>query len=152
MALAASMHNNSGLRARIPAGPITYGALYQALPFDNVIASIDISGQTILDILERTVAGRRGNMVVAGMTYEFDYGKPSGSRLLKATIGGKPVDPARVYRVNTIDYLATGGDGQTAFLQSKIVTLGDRVADVVAAYIKSHSPVNPKVEGRIVSR
>ncbi len=148
----ASMHNNSGLRARIPAGPITYGALYQALPFDNVIASIDISGQALLEILERTVAGRRGNMVVAGMRYEFDYGKPTGSRLLLATIGGKPIDPKRVYRINTIDYLATGGDGQTAFTQGKIVTLGDRVADVVAAYIKTHSPVNPKVEGRIVSR
>jgi 5'-nucleotidase/UDP-sugar diphosphatase len=148
----ASMHNNSGLRARIPAGPITYGQLYQALPFENVIASIDIKGDAILAILERTVAGRRGNMVVAGMTYAFDYGKPVGSRLLSATIGGKPIDPARVYRINTIDYLATGGDGQTTFTQSKIVTLGDRVADVVAEYIKSHSPVDPKVEGRIVAK
>ncbi|MDP3045866.1 MAG: 5'-nucleotidase C-terminal domain-containing protein, partial [Chloroflexota bacterium] len=148
----ASMHNNSGLRARIPAGPITYGQLYQALPFDNVIAAIDIKGDAILAILERTVAGRRGNMVVAGMTYEFDYGKAPGSRLLSATIGGKPIDPARVYRINTIDYLATGGDGQTTFTQGKIVTLGDRVADVVADYIKTHSPVNPKVEGRIVAK
>jgi 5'-nucleotidase/UDP-sugar diphosphatase len=148
----ASMHNNSGLRARIPAGPITYGQLYQALPFENVIASIDIKGDAILAILERTVAGRRGNMVVAGMTYEFDYGKAPGSRLLSATIGGKPIDPARVYRINTIDYLATGGDGQTTFTQGKIVTLGDRVADVVAGYIKSNSPVNPKVEGRIVAK
>jgi 5'-nucleotidase / UDP-sugar diphosphatase len=148
----ASMHNNSGLRANIPAGPITYGQLYQALPFDNVIASIDIKGDAILAILERTVAGRRGNMVVAGMTYTFDYGKPAGSRLLSATIGGKPIDPARVYRINTIDYLATGGDGQTTFTQGKIITLGDRVADVVAEYIKTHSPVNPKVEGRIVAR
>ena len=148
----ASMHNNSGLRARIPAGPITYGQLYQALPFDNVVTAIDISGQALLEILERTVAGRRGNMVVAGMTYEFDYGKPAGARLLGATIGGKPIDPKRIYRINTIDYLATGGDGQTAFTQGKIVSMGDRVADVVAEYIKTHSPVNPKVEGRIVSK
>ena len=77
---------------------------------------------------------------------------PPAAGLLGATIGGKPIDPKRVYRINTIDYLATGGDGQTAFTQGKIVSLGDRVADVVAEYIKTHSPVNPKVEGRIVSK
>jgi 2',3'-cyclic-nucleotide 2'-phosphodiesterase (5'-nucleotidase family) len=146
----ASMHNNSGLRARIPAGPITYGQLYQVLPFDNTIATMELTGEQIWAILERTVSGRRGNLVVAGMTYRFDYSKPAGNRLLEVTIGGKPLDVKRTYRINTIDYLATGGDGQTTFTQGKIITYGDPVVDVVAQYIKNNSPVNPKAENRIV--
>ena len=50
-------------------------------------------------------------MQVAGLTFRFSSAKPPGQRVLEATVGGEPLDPARVYRVVTIDYLAGGGDG-----------------------------------------
>lgn len=148
----AAMHNNSGLRARLPAGNITFGQLYEVLPFDNTLVSIDLTGEQILAILERTVSGRRGNLVVSGMTYQYDWSKPAGSRIVAVTIGGKPLDPKKTYRIQTIDYLATGGDGQTTFTQGKIVAYGDPIVEIVAEYIKKHSPVNPKVEGRITGK
>jgi 2',3'-cyclic-nucleotide 2'-phosphodiesterase/3'-nucleotidase len=146
-----AMHNNAGLRARLPKGPISYGALFQALPFGNIMAALDLTGEQILAILEHTVAGRPGNMVVSGMTYSFDQSRPTGQRILKATIGGQPLDPKKVYRVQTIDYLASGGDGQATFTQGKNIVYGDQVIDVVAAYIKKNSPVNPQLEGRITA-
>ena len=147
-----AMHNNAGLRASLPKGPITYGALFQVLPFGNVLTAEDLTGSQILAILEKTVSGRPGNMVVSGMTYSFDQSKPVGSRILAATIAGKPLDPQRVYRVQTIDYLAGGGDGQNTFKEGRNLVYGDPVIDVVADYIRTHSPVNPAVEGRITSR
>jgi len=145
----AAMHNNAGLRARIPKGPINYGQIYAVLPFENVLAAIDLTGADLLKILERTVSGRRGNLVVAGMTYQYDWSKPAGSRIVSVTIGGKPLDPQKVYRIQTIDYLASGGDGQETFKNGKNIVFGESTADVVAEYIRQHSPVNPKVEGRI---
>jgi 2',3'-cyclic-nucleotide 2'-phosphodiesterase (5'-nucleotidase family) len=65
-------------------------------------------------------------------------------------IQGKPMEPGKVYRVQTIDYLSTGGDGQTPFKEGKNLIYGEPVIDVVAAYVTKNSPVNPKVEGRIV--
>ncbi len=147
-----SMHNNAGLRSRIAKGPITYGALFQVLPFGNVLAALDLSGEQVLAVIEKTVAGRPGNMVVAGMTYSFDQSRPIGQRVLQITIGGKPLDLKKVYRVQTIDYLASGGDGQNAFKDGKNVVYGDPCIDVVADYIQKHSPVNPKVEDRIVGK
>jgi 5'-nucleotidase len=148
----AAMHNNSGIRARIPKGPITYGMLYQVLPFDNVLCAIDLTGEQLMRILERTVAGRRGNLVVAGMTYQYDWTQPVGSRIVAVTIQGKPLDPMKTYRIQTIDYLCSGGDGQETFKEGRNPAFGDPVVDVVAEYIRTHSPVNPKVEGRITSR
>jgi 2',3'-cyclic-nucleotide 2'-phosphodiesterase (5'-nucleotidase family) len=122
------------------------------LPFDNVLEAVDLTGAQILQILEKAVSGRPGNMLVSGLTYEFDQSKPIGERILKVTVGGQPLDPDKVYRVQTIDYLASGGDGQTTFTEGKNPIYGDPTVDVVAEYIRTHSPLSPKVEGRIVGR
>jgi 5'-nucleotidase len=53
--------------------------------------------------------------------------------------------------VATIDYLLLGGDGHTGFAKGTNVIYGDVEVDVVAAYITAHSPVSPKVEGRLAS-
>jgi 2',3'-cyclic-nucleotide 2'-phosphodiesterase (5'-nucleotidase family) len=147
-----AMHNNAGVRSQINKGPINYGQLYLVLPFDNVLEAVDLTGAQIRLILEKAVSGRPGNMLVSGLTYEFDQSKPIGQRILKVTVGGQPLDPNKVYRVQTIDYLASGGDGQTTFTEGKNPVYGDPTVDVVAEYIRTHSPVSPKVEGRIVGK
>ena len=145
-----AMHNNAGIRTDIPKGPITYGKLYEMLPFDNVLTAMDLTGAQIKAILEIAASCPRVNTLIAGMSFAYDCSKPGGQRVSKMMIRGKPVEPDKVYRVQTIDYLATGGDGQTPFKEGKHLIYGEPVVDVVAAYVAKNSPVNPKVEGRIV--
>ncbi|MCX7838443.1 MAG: bifunctional metallophosphatase/5'-nucleotidase [Anaerolineae bacterium] len=145
-----AMHNNAGIRADIPKGPITYGQLYEMLPFDNVLVAMDLKGEHIKAVLEVAVSCPRVNTLVAGMSFTYDCSKPAGSRVSNILIRGKPIDLQKVYRVQTIDYLANGGDGQIAFREGTNLIYGDPVVDVVAAYVTKNSPVNPKVEGRIV--
>jgi 5'-nucleotidase/UDP-sugar diphosphatase len=147
-----AMHNNGGIRADLPEGPITFGQLYEVLPFDNQLVALDLTGAQVLRILEHSVAERGGNMQVAGMTFRFSMSEPVGQRILEATVGGQPLDPERIYRVVTIDYLATGGDGQEVFLGGTNVAYGDGEVWAVADYVRDHSPVDANVEGRIVQR
>jgi 2',3'-cyclic-nucleotide 2'-phosphodiesterase (5'-nucleotidase family) len=147
-----AMHNNGGIRASLPKGPITYGQLYAVLPFDNQLMALDLTGAQILRILEHSVAERAGAMQVAGLTFRFNMSKPVGQRVLEATAGGEPLDPERVYRVVTIDYIAAGGDGQETFLEGTNAAYGDTEVWAVAEYIRAHSPVHPRVEGRIQGR
>jgi 5'-nucleotidase/UDP-sugar diphosphatase len=145
-----AFHNNAGLRASLPKGPITFGQLYAVLPFDDELMAMDLSGAQVLEILEQSVAGRAGALQVAGLTFRFDPSKPGGQRVSEVTVGDQPLDPAAIYRVVTIDYLAAGGDGYDTFLDGENVAYGDPEVWVVAEYIREHSPVNPRVEGRIV--
>ncbi len=147
-----AIHNNAGLRANLPKGPITYGQLYQMLPFDNVLTAMDMTGDQIKRVLEVAVSCPRVNTLIAGMQFTYDCTAPSGQRITSITIQGKPYDPARVYRVQTIDYLAGGGDGQVAFREGTNLVYGDLVVDVVAAYVKAKSPLNIQVEGRMVEK
>jgi 2',3'-cyclic-nucleotide 2'-phosphodiesterase (5'-nucleotidase family) len=147
-----AFHNNGGIRADLPKGPINYGQIYAVLPFDNQLMAMDLTGKQILEILEHSVGQRLGRMQVAGLTFRFSGSKPPGSRVLEATVDGEPLDLQRTYRVVTLDYLASGGDGYDTFLEGTNVAYGDTEVWVVAEYIRTHSPVEPEVEGRIVQQ
>jgi 2',3'-cyclic-nucleotide 2'-phosphodiesterase (5'-nucleotidase family) len=146
-----AFYNMAGVRASLPAGTITYGQLYQVLPFTNVVMSLDMTGKQLHAVFE-AASGSAGRLHVGGASFAYHFENPAGQRLLEATVGGKPLDEARVYHVVTIDYLYGGGDGHTEFRDAANVIYGDIEVDAVSAYMTAHSPLDPKVEGRIVQR
>lgn len=146
-----SFYNMAGVRAPLPAGDISYGQLYQVLPFSNVVVNLDLTGKQLRAVFE-AASGSAGRLHVGGATYAYHFENPPGQRLLAATVGGQPLDDARVYHVATIDYLYGGGDGHTEFKDATNVIYGDIEVDAVAAYMTVHSPLDPKVEGRIQQR
>ncbi len=145
-----ALYNNAGIRIDIPAGAITYGQLYNVLPFDNVLTAMDLNGAHIKAILEQAASCPRVNILVAGMSFRYDCSQARNNRISNILLRGRPLELNRLYRVQTIDYLSTGGDGQTTFLEGTHLAYGDPAVDVVAAYVTKNSPLNLKVEGRIV--
>ena len=144
-----SFYNMAGVRAPLPAGDITYGQLYQVLPFTNVVVNLDMTGKQLRAVFE-AASGTAGRLHVGGARFTYHFENPAGSRLLSATVGGTPLDDARLYHVVTIDYLFGGGDGHTEFKDSTNLIYGDIEVDAVAAYMTAHSPLDPKIEGRIL--
>lgn len=146
-----AFYNMAGVRASLPAGQLTFGQLYQALPFSNTVVNVDLTGENLREIIDRAVCVT-GRLHMAGVvvSYRFDAGLPNCVKSI--TVGGAPLDAARTYHVATIDYLLLGGDGHTTFKRGANVVYGDVEVDVVAAYITSRSPVSPKVEGRLEQR
>jgi 5'-nucleotidase len=92
---------------------------------------------------------------VAGIKFSADLTKPVGSRVTEVLIGNvnsgyKLLDKAAVYRLVTNNFILGGGDGYTMFKNVHNVRGGDVPIDMATIeYLKTHSPVNPKVEGRI---
>lgn len=146
-----AFYNAAGIRSSLKAGPVTYGQLYQVLPFENSIVSVDLTGAQLKEVLE-DASGRAGRLQIGGGSWSYRFSNPGGDRVITATIAGAPLDLTRVYHVATIDYLLLGGDGHTWFGKGTNVTYGDIEVDAVAAYMTAHSPLDPKVEGRITQR
>jgi 2',3'-cyclic-nucleotide 2'-phosphodiesterase (5'-nucleotidase family) len=144
-----AFYNMAGVRAPLPAGQITYGQLYQVLPFTNVVMNLDMTGKQLRAVFE-AASGSAGRLHVGGATFTAHFESPTGQRLLSANVGGKPLDDARLYHIVTIDYLYGGGDGHTEFKDSTNPLFGDIEVDAVAAYMTAHSPLDPKVDGRIL--
>ena len=43
----ASFHNSGGVRSTIDQGPVTYGELYKAFPFDNELMIVEVTGSQL---------------------------------------------------------------------------------------------------------
>jgi len=142
-----SFYNFAGVRAPLAAGEVSYGKLYEVLPFTNVVVSLDMTGLQLRAVFEAAAGG--GRLHVGGARYSYRFEAPIGSRVRSVTVGGTPLDDTRLYHVVTIDYLYGGGDGHREFKDSTNLIYGDIEVDVVAAYMTAHSPLDPKVEGRI---
>jgi 5'-nucleotidase len=133
-----ALSNGGALRADLPAGELTYGQLFEAMPFDNRFALVTVSGKR----LKSMVAGnlRRPGSILSwsGLTAKA---RCAGDRLEVAIlVRGKPLDPGRSYTILTSDFLASGGDGLFAHVglapgdvQVTDTIVRDAVADVLRA-------------------
>lgn len=154
--------NGGGLRgdALYPAGSdLRRRDFFAENPFGNVGVLVEMTGAGLLAALENGVsnveakAGRFPQ--VSGLTFTYDPKAPAGGRVVEANVGGKPLDPAAVYRVATNDYLLRGGDGYASFPQAKVVidpSGAVLIATIVMEYVAAKGTIDPKVEGRIVAR
>lgn len=64
-----ALNNNSigGLRADLPGGPLTFGRLYDAFPFDNRLVRVRMSGDELERGIENALRrGRRGAFGISG--------------------------------------------------------------------------------------
>jgi 5'-nucleotidase / UDP-sugar diphosphatase len=168
----AALINGGSIRASILRGTIRAKDIYTALPFDNYVVAIKMTGKQLREALEHGVSGlteKAGRFPqVSGLTFTYSRTSPAGSRVRSVTVGGRPLEPAKEYTVATNDFLAAGGDGYRSFgealkagegyqeqggaLTSKNLTYnvpGTFLRDLVIGYIKGKRTIAPKVEGRI---
>jgi 5'-nucleotidase len=81
----------------------------------------------------------------SGFTYAVDLSQPEGSRVLDMRLNGRPIDPAASYRVVLNNYLASGGDGLSAFTAgTNVIDTGIIDLDALVAWIaKGQAPPEP---------
>ncbi len=155
-----AIQNGGGLRSSIGAGTITMGDVLSVLPFQNTLATFQITGTDIVSALENGVskieegAGRFPQ--VAGMRYVFDKTQPAGSRIVSVEVasadgGFAPIDPDALYTVATNNYMRNGGDGYDIFETNgrNAYDFGPGLEDVVAAYLRENQPYQPYTDGRV---
>lgn len=149
--------NGGTIRAGIPAGPVTVGAIYNVLPFDNWLISFALTGRELRAALEtgvsRVEVGDGGFPQVAGMRYVFDPRRPAGERIVSVEVGGAPLDESRTYVLATHDFLAAGGNGYTMFAGREPVynDSGRWLRDVLAEWWRRRGSIAPGVDGRIAA-
>jgi 5'-nucleotidase / UDP-sugar diphosphatase len=108
-----------------------------------------MTGAQIREVLEQGLSLERGLIQVSGLAASYDLGNPVGRRLSSVTIGGKPLDPARVYQAATNSFLAQGGDLYQTFLRTKQNDSGRALSDVLIEHFRKRGEVSPPKSGRL---
>ena len=143
--------NKGGIRTDLPGGVITSRDVFNVLPFDNTLGAVNVTGAFLKDLLEDKVAYGGSGLDISGGMVRVDRSRPPGERIVKFDIGGKPYDPDAKYRLVTTDYLLEGNSGMeklAALRDEAAVESGTYMRDAVIEYIQTHSPLEPKLDGR----
>lgn len=143
-----SVVNGGGIRSSIAAGDVTIKDVMTVLPFDNSIMVVEMSGASIAKMFDKVACKKRekGNFlhVSSGTKYTI-----KDQKAVNIVLAGAPIDPVKIYRVATSDFLVAGGDGFDEFKTGKAFDTGFVMRDAVIEYIKSKGVIDAKVEGRI---
>jgi 5'-nucleotidase len=134
----AAFMNPGGVRADLPAGPVTWGALFTIQPFGNSLVAMTLTGAQVKTLLEQQWAGQTSPRIlqVAGITYSWSASAPVGDRVRDVLLGGVPLDPAGSYRVVVNSFLASGGDNFLVLVQGTGRVGGAVDLDALIAYVE----------------
>ncbi|HTJ45317.1 MAG TPA: 5'-nucleotidase C-terminal domain-containing protein [Kofleriaceae bacterium] len=137
--------NGGGLRADLPQGPLTYGALFTAMPFDNHFAIVGMQGKHLRKLIAGNLHTSSGILAIAGVTVKATCKKG----VLEVALfdhKGKPIEDDRSLVVATNDFLASGGDGAIGRL-----ALPDGAVDLTDVIIRDAMAAELKKRGGSIS-
>jgi 2',3'-cyclic-nucleotide 2'-phosphodiesterase (5'-nucleotidase family) len=138
--------NMSGIRAPLPAGPLTVGDIYRIMPFENELVVVELRAADVLLLMQKMA--KDGGEGVSNVRLTLSNGV-----LDSLMIGGKSLDMNRTYRIATMDYLADGNGGMPAFCNAlKRTDTHLKVRDVYIRQIEKITAMGNKVIGSLDGR
>ncbi|SHI87039.1 LPXTG-motif cell wall anchor domain-containing protein [Clostridium amylolyticum] len=131
--------NGGGLRRGFEKGTITMGLMYELMPFDNTIVTLNIKGADLKRVIEHGIMAegfKPGQFY--GLKVYYDKDAKANSRIKGMTLlDGTPIEMDKYYKVVTNDFIVDKGD-QYDFTGAKdIVDTGKPIRDEMAALLKS---------------
>ncbi|WP_001740641.1 bifunctional UDP-sugar hydrolase/5'-nucleotidase UshA [Salmonella enterica] len=133
--------SGGGIRDSIEAGDITYKSVLKVQPFGNIVVYADMSGKEVIDYLTAVAQMKPDSGAypqLANVSFVAKEGK-----LTDLKIKGEPVDPAKTYRMATLSFNATGGDGYPRIDNKPgYVNTGFIDAEVLKEFIQQNSPLD----------
>jgi 5'-nucleotidase len=147
-----AMYNRGGVRASIPKGVITYGRIYEVVPFENSIIKVSLTKEQIYEIIRHGIDVRYGVMEVSGIKVSFNPRDAGNDKCISIrTESGEVLKEGKKYTVAVNDFIFKGGDGYTTFEKgTDVQNTHIQVRDSVVTHIKKLGTIEDVKVGRYV--
>ena len=126
-----AFYNSGGIRDTLRAGNLTYGNIFDILPFENTLVRFKMSGKDLIDLLNNMDNKK------TKLHYNDDLVCENGIWKIK----GNPIENDKYYNVATLDFLYYGGDGYTEFSKYPIIQNYGYARELLVKYIQENSPI-----------
>ena len=139
--------NFGGIRTSMPKGAVRIYDILSIFPFNNDIYVFDIKGSDLQGFFERMVARKiecLSNVRLKVTDGHIDF----------LQVAGAPIDPERVYKFATINFLFDGGDGidvkpyATNVVRSGVL-IRDAIIESLRAINEEGKTINLQPDGRV---
>lgn len=139
--------NVHGHRATMPKGQITVGNLYEIYSFDNTITFLELKGSDLIKIFQ-SYAAKGGAGVSENVRLIID-----NKKIGQLSLNGGNINPDKIYKIVTLDYLADGNDGMSAFKNAlKKTDTGITLRDVMIDYVKEQTRQGSEISSKLDQR
>lgn len=150
--------NSGGLRKNaIAEGDLTVGDIFELLPFENALVTVDLTGEQLRQFLNVVVKERDAQ---SGALITFRTNDKNENEMLAVKLGTAgnevEIDPNATYTIATIDYLVKrGGDYKILQAGKNLRPLNLTMRDAVLDYVRSETaagrPIKAMLDGRFRS-
>jgi 2',3'-cyclic-nucleotide 2'-phosphodiesterase/3'-nucleotidase len=141
--------------AVIRRGPVTVRDALRAYPYDNTLAVVELTGEQLRQVLERSarhyapytfeagraltepgVAGYNAD-AAQGVSYEVDLTRPAGERIVNLIWQGQPLAPGQKLKVAVNNYRLNGGGGFAEVARApRLLAHGPEVRQALVDHIR----------------
>jgi len=135
---------------------VTYSEAFTVQPFGNSLVTMTLTAQQIKDVLEQQFVGCLGQtnqrimQVSNGLKYTWSASAAPCSKIVDVTLNGTQLvssgvvlAPTSTYRVQCNNFMSTGGDGFSVFVQGQDKIGGALDLDALVAYFANYLSPNP---------
>lgn len=147
---------SSSFRAAIPPGPITVEAFYTAIPYKNAIATADMTGQQVIDLLNLIISKRGSDNFCqeSGIRFKIQDGKATDIQILTDPADATKfaaIDPTKTYKIGTTDFQATvsGVYKDTFAKAANLVNTKVDIQTLLIAKIQADGTISAALDGRM---
>lgn len=150
--------NSGGLRkSAIAEGDLTVGDIFELLPFENALVTVDLTGDQLRQFLNVVVKERDAQ---SGARITFRTNEKNENEVVSVKLGSPgnetEIDPNSAYTIATIDYLVKRGGDYSILQAGKLlkplnITMRDAVIDYVRSETAAGRPIKAKLDGRFHS-
>lgn len=141
------------IRDSIEAGEITMEQVLVTLPFANLVATVELSGADVLEMLEYGVSKypevAAENIQISGVKFVFDSNAEPMNRVKKVTMeDGEELDVNKTYVVASNEFLIEGGDGYEMMKNGVNMVYYKGDAEMLAEYLETNPAISAESAGR----
>lgn len=138
-----ALTNGGGIRRGLEKGDVTVGDMYELMPFDNTLVTMDLKGCDIVKAIEHGIAPQGfgwGQFSGVKVWYDEETNKITSIRLTDGT----PLDMNKYYKVVVNDYMSTGGSNYDFTAGKNVNETNIVMRDAISKYWKENGM--PSVE------
>lgn len=134
---------NSSLQSGIKKGRITYGTIYNVMPYNNHLVILQLTGSQVEELVNEIASV--GGEPVSGIRMSIVNGQSQA-----VLVGDQVINEDSTYTVATNNYVADGGGDMPALWNPvKRTDLSLSIRQAIVGYIEDRFNIYPVKDGRI---
>lgn len=149
----AAIVNNGGIRGDLPAGRVSWGEVFEVLPFQNFVTRVSVSGAALRQAIAHAVGSREARAHVAGLRVTIGEPGPDGPSIRAIVMAdGRALRDDGQYTLAVPDYLAAGGSGYAMLRGLPSENTGVVDVDALVEYLRrAPQPVRAPSAARVTA-